>query len=196
MLLSKKLYFIKEQVQIMKLSGTYDIFDPDTNTQIGYAKEEPGGLVKFFRFLVSKVLLPNLVKVYDSENGEVVFYIKKPASFLRSKVSVYDKDDEFIGYFKSKVLTLGGGFFVFDHNEQQVAEIKGDWKGWNFKFLNSQGNEIGTITKKWSGLGKELFTSADNYVISIDDNEEYGTEKSMLLLAAGLAVDIIFKEHK
>jgi len=55
-------------------------------------------------------------------------------------------------------------------------------------------NEIGTITKKWAGIGKELFTSADNYIIAL--NDEPAPAKAMLLLAAGLAVDTVFKERK
>ncbi len=45
---------------------------------------------------------------------------------------------------------------------------------------------------KWAGLGKELFTSADNYIISL--NEEHSPENAALLLAAGLAVDTVYKE--
>ena len=53
-------------------------------------------------------------------------------------------------------------------------------------------NEIGNITKKWAGIGKELFTSADNYIIAL--NHEPAPEKAILLLAAGLAVDTVYKE--
>lgn len=53
--------------------------------------------------------------------------------------------------------------------------------------------EIGTITKKWAGIGKELFTSADNYIISL--SQESDPVLAALLLAAGLAVDTIYKER-
>jgi len=99
-----------------------------------------------------------------------------------------------LGYFKSKLLSFGGGFNVFDAKEQQVAEVKGDWKGWNFRFLNKSGREIGTVTKKWAGLGKELFTSADNYIIALNDLTGTSPDASVLLLAAGVSIDIVFKE--
>jgi hypothetical protein len=35
-----------------------------------------------------------------------------------------------------------------------VAEVKGDWKGWNFTFLSSDGREIGKVTKKRAGIGQ------------------------------------------
>lgn len=196
MLLDKKTYFVKEQVELMKLAGTYDIYDAETNIQVGIAKEEPGTMIKFLRLLVNRSILPNRINVYDSENQSLVFYIQKPMSFLRSKVFVYNSNGDHIGYFKGKILTIGGGFFVYDSNEREVAEIIGDWKGWNFRFVNSQEKEIGTVTKKWAGIGKELFTSADNYVISLNDAAESESEHNKLLLAAGLAIDTVYKEHK
>jgi hypothetical protein len=51
------------------------------------------------------------------------------------------------------------------------------------------------VTKKWAGLGKELFTTADNYVISLTDLGGAGQGASALLLAAGLAIDVVFKEQ-
>ena len=76
-----------------------------------------------------------------------------------------------------------------------MAEVKGDWKGWNFKFIGQDGREIGTVTKKWAGIGKELFTSADNYIIALNDGSSHANAGA-LLLAAGLAIDIVYKEKK
>jgi uncharacterized protein YxjI len=196
MLLDGRTFFVKEQVDFLRLAGVYDIFDPNTNQQIAVAKEEPGGWIKFFRLLVNKTLLPNKINVYDSSDNSKVIMIQKPFSFFRSKVSVYNRNGEYLGYFKSKILTLGGGFWVFDAMERQVAEIKGDWKGWNFKFLGENGQEIGNVTKKWAGIGRELFTSADNYMIALNETAPSTPDQVSLLLAAGLAIDIVFKERK
>ena len=92
--------------------------------------------------------------------------------------------------FKSKFLA---GFRVFDNAGKQIADIKGDWKGWNFKILTTDGKEMGVITKKWAGLGKELFTSADNYMVEI--REGFGGQDAVtLLLGAALAIDVLYKE--
>ena len=50
------------------------------------------------------------------------------------------------------------------------------------------------MTKKWAGVGRELFTSADNYVIAVNEVARGQAAVVPLLLAAGLAVDIVFKE--
>ncbi|HYH05368.1 MAG TPA: phospholipid scramblase-related protein [Bacillota bacterium] len=196
MLIDHKVWFIKEKVDFLKLAGEYEIYMPETNQQIGVAKEEPGGMIKLLRLLINKILLPNKVNVYDTYDQKVLFTMQKPFSLFSSKVSVTSGSGENLGYFQSKVFTIGGGFRVFDPSDRQVAEIKGDWKGWNFKFLNESGAEIGTITKKWAGIGKELFTSADNYIIALNETQTFEPKQVILLLAAGLAVDIVFKENK
>lgn len=196
MLLDGQTFFVKEQVDFLRLAGVYDIFDPNTKQPIGVAKEEPGGWIKFLRLLANKTMLPNTINVYDLSDNSRVIMIRKPFSFIRSKVSVYNQNGEYLGYFKSKILTIGGGFWVFDAMERQVAEIKGDWVGWNFKFFGEDGREIGTVTKQWAGIGKEFFTSADNYVIALNEMQEFNADQKALMLAAGLAIDMVFKEKR
>jgi len=197
-MLDKKAYFIRERVGFLKLVDTYDILDPQTQSQLGIAKEKPGWLFQILRLLVNKQLLPTKVFVYQGDNPEdesnLLFSIRRGFTLFRSKVNILGKDGTVIGFLKSKVFTLGGAFRVFDASGNEVALVKGDWKGWNFRFLDKAENEIGTITKKWAGIGKELFTSADNYIIAL--NDEPAPAKAMLLLAAGLAVDTVFKERK
>ncbi len=197
-MLDKKAYFIRERVGFLKLVDTYDILDPQTQSQLGIAKEKPGGLIQVLRLFVNKQLLPTKVFVYQGDNPEdesnLLFSIRRGVTLFRSKVNILGKDGAVIGFLQSKVFTIGGAFRVFDAAGTEVALVKGDWKGWNFRFLDKAENEIGTITKKWAGIGKELFTSADNYIIAL--NDEPAPAKAMLLLAAGLAVDTVFKERK
>ncbi|RPH47511.1 MAG: oxidoreductase [Planctomycetota bacterium] len=188
-------FIVKEHVGVLKLADTFDIFDAQTQAKVGLAKETPGGLIHFLRFLINKQMLPNQVTVRQGdENGPVLFTIDKPFSFFRSKVVIHDASGQALGYFKSKFFSLGGGFWVHDMKDQTVAEIKGDWKGWNFKFLNPQGGEIGLVTKKWGGLAKELFTSADTYAVSIAEAGSEDRTTRILLIAAALAIDIVYKE--
>jgi uncharacterized protein YxjI len=181
----------------MKLSDIYDILDPETGAQLGTAKERPGALVHVLRFILNKQMLPTKVFVFEGETPDdesrLLFSIQRGFTLLRSRVSILDSAGRTVGWFQSKLFTLGGAFRVFDASGNEVAMVKGDWKGWTFRFLDKSGNEIGSITKKWAGIGKELFTSADNYIISL--KESAAPAKAMLLLAAGLAVDTVYKER-
>ena len=188
-------FVVKEHVGFLKLADVFDIFDARTQSRVALARETPGGLIHALRFLINKKLLPNQVSVTQhDENGPLLFLIRKPFTFFRSKVWVEDAIGNRVGNFVSKFFSLGGGFWVHDEFDQPVAEVKGDWKGWNFKFLTKEGKELGLVTKQWGGLAKELFTSADTYAVSIHDEAGADQKRTILLLAACLAVDIIYKE--
>jgi uncharacterized protein YxjI len=188
----RKAFLVKERVGFLKLSDTYDIFDPATGAQIGIAREQVGPLLQVLRLLINKRLLPTVVEVRASETGPVLLTIRRSAM---SKVTVQNQTGGELGRLKAKPFALRAGFRVFDTSDRPVAEIKGDWKGWNFRFLDANGTEIGTVTKQWAGLGKELFTSADNYVIALDERLPVAPDAAALLLAAGLAIDTIYSEN-
>jgi uncharacterized protein YxjI len=193
-MLGQSSYFIREHVGFMKLTDTYDILTPETQEQIGFAREEISGSLKLLRFIVGKQLLPTTVRVYKGNTetpGELQFSIQRGFSLFRPKIQVFNGNAQPLGYFKSKMFSLGGAFRVFSNDDQEIALVKGNWKGWNFKFLSGD-LILGEVTKKWSGLGKELFTSADNYMITI--NGEPSQSISTLLLASGLAIDMVLKE--
>jgi uncharacterized protein YxjI len=196
-MLDRTAYYIKEHVGLLKLTDTFDILDPDTQERIGIAKEKPGSLVIALRLLIAKNLLPTVVKVYEGDNPDIeanlVFSIQRGFTLFRSRVNVLDEGGQVVGWFKSKIFSLGGAFQVFDASGTEVALVKGDWKGRNFQFLDTSGNELGRVNQKWAGMAKEFFTSADQYVISLNDQPSPGL--AILLLAAGLAIDTVFKEH-
>lgn len=196
MLLDKRQFLVKERVAFAKLTDVYDIFDAESGQQIGSARDEPTPLAKYLRIVLNKGMLPTTINVYEQEGAPPMLTLRKGASFLRPRVTVVDHENVELGSFRAKLFSMGGGFHVFDMSGQQVADVKGDWKGWNFKFLGSDGRELGVVTKKWAGAAKELFTSADNYVIAIHEDGTRNPRTPALLLAAGLAIDLVFKEKK
>lgn len=194
-MLNRQTYFVREHAGLMKLSDVYDILDPDTKVKIGEAREEISGFVKFLRLLIDKKLMPTRVAVYQLGEGNtrtLLFSIRRGVALFSPKVDITDANGVSLGYLKSKAFSIGGAFRVFTANNKEIALVKGDWKGWNFRFLSGD-TELGLITKKWAGLGKELFTTADNYMISINGAPE--PTINILLLAAGLAVDTVLKER-
>jgi uncharacterized protein YxjI len=190
----RRQFMVKERVGFLKLTDTYDIFDLNSATQLGIAQESVGPLIKVLRLLINKRLLPTSIEVRASDGGPALLTIKRGVGFLRTPVQVLDQTGRQIGSFRSKVFSLGGGFDVFDATGQRIAEIKGDWKGWNFTLRGPQGEELGKVTKKWGGIGKELFTTADNYAIALNEQAGRSPEAVAMLLAAGLAVDTVYKE--
>jgi uncharacterized protein YxjI len=194
MLLDHKLFLVKERVAVMKLTDTYDILDPETQQKIGVAKEEVSGAMKGLRLFMDKTKLPTTINIYEDENQPPVFSIHRPFKVVRAKVEIVDQSGTKIGYLMSKLMSIRGGFYAYDMTNKQIAEVKGDWAGWNFQIVGEGDKPLGTVTKKWAGIGKELFTTADTYIIALEENMGSHPATAMLLLAAGLAIDIVFRE--
>jgi len=54
--------------------------------------------------------------------------------------------------------------------------------------------ELAHVSKKWSGLGKEMFTSADNYMLEVSDGAPPDAPVRLLVLAAVMCIDMVLKE--
>lgn len=85
---------------------------------------------------------------------------------------------------------------ILDDQGQTMCRLKGKWTGWEFRFLDADGDtEFAKVSKKWAGLGKEMFTSADNYILQIHDNVPYDHPMRCLILAAIMCIDFVYKER-
>jgi uncharacterized protein YxjI len=109
-------------------------------------------------------------------------------------VEVIDEQKRLIGKFKQKFFSIGGKFEVLDTSERVLCMLKGSWTSWDFKFVSNDGKEFATVTKKWNGIGKELFTSADNYVLQINPQVPADNPLRMLIMAAVMCIDLVLKE--
>ena len=119
--------------------------------------------------------------------------VKRGIAIFLSKVQVFDGDERLIGGFKQKFFSIGGAFRVLNENDEPVCDLKGSWTGWNFRFLAGE-LELAHVTKKWSGMGKELFTSADNYVLSVSEETPPDSVARQLILATVMCIDMVLKE--
>jgi uncharacterized protein YxjI len=187
-------FLVREHVGFMKLHEAYDILSPDGKT-IGTAIEHASTLKQILKLLVDKRMLPFLINVTSAEQ-KVLLQIQRGFTIFRSKVIVSDASGQQLGYFKQRLLSIGGAFDVFDNNDKQIAFLKGNLIGWNFKFTNTAEQEIGTVSRQWGGMAKELLTSADNYVVHIERSKISDVRHVQLLVAAALCIDMVLKESK
>jgi uncharacterized protein YxjI len=191
--LSHNLYLVKEHVGMFKAANNYDIYDPQTNEIILECREDSLGVfTKLLRFTDYKRMTPFDVQIRTPE-GRQIIRVKRGISFFLSKVEVLDENDQVIGMFKQKFLSIGGAFTVFDASEQPVCQLKGKWTGWDFKFMTGE-TELAHVSKKWAGFGKELLTSADNYILEISENIPADHVARQLIMAAVMCIDMVLKE--
>jgi uncharacterized protein YxjI len=192
--LNKNLFFVKEHVKMFKAANSFDIFDPQTQEMVMQAREDRlGFFTKIFRFTDYKRMTPFEIDI-NTPTGERILTVKRGVTWLVSTVEVLDEKDQLIGKFKQKFFSIGGKFEVLDASERSLCWLKGKWTSWDFKFVSNDGKEFATVTKKWSGFGKEFFTSADNYVLQIDEQVPADHPLRQLILAAVMCIDLVLKE--
>lgn len=192
-LLQKNLYLVKEHVGMFKAANNFDILDPDTQEVIMHCREPKLGLfTKMLRFTDYKRMTPFNVEI-TTPDGKPILRIKRGISLWLSKVSVFDENETLIGSFKQKFFSIGGKFSVLDDEDKEVCMLKGKWTSWDFSFLAGD-EELGHVTKKWGGMAKELFTSADNYVLSMSASLPGDHPARQLILAAVMCIDMVLKE--
>lgn len=192
-ILDRNLYFVKEHVGMFKAANNYDIHDPETREVIMNCREEKMGIfTKIFRFTDYKTMTPFHIEI-KTPNGERVLEIKRGTTLFMSKVDVLDEKGLLVGRFKQKFFSIGGKFDVLDINDTVLCSLKGKWTSWEFKFLKDN-VEFASVTKKWAGFGKEFFTSADNYVLKIEDTVPKNNNLRILIMAAVMCIDMVLKE--
>jgi uncharacterized protein YxjI len=192
---ARNVWFVKEHTGILKAANNYDVFDPeDLESPILNVREEKLGLLtKIFRFSDYKRMTPFDIEVRDAKTGRTLIRVHRGISIFLSKVKVDDENGNLIGVFKQKLFSLGGAFRLLDAQEQEVGLLQGNWRGWEFTFTKGD-RQIGKVAKKWAGLAKELFTTADNYALEMSSDLEPDALERKLMLAACFCIDMVLKE--
>ncbi|TGD59106.1 phospholipid scramblase-related protein [Flavobacterium humi] len=192
--LNNNLFLVKEKLGIFKAANSYDILNPESGEIIMNSTEtDLGFFTKMFRFTKYKAMTPFNVQV-TANDGKKVIGLKRGVAIFRSDVEVFDEKEHLIGTFKQKFWSMGGKFEIFDKQGKQVCTLQGKWTGWDFKFMKDA-QEIAQVSKKWAGIGKELFTTADNYILEIKDTVPQDDSIRELIFAAVLCIDMVLKER-
>jgi|TARA_B110000908_G_scaffold117850_1_gene138152 uncharacterized protein YxjI len=192
-LLKTNLFFVKEHLGLFKASSNYDIYDPESKQLLFQCREIDLNIVsKLLRFTDFKRCTPFDIQI-TTENSERVLKLKKGISLFLSRVSVYDENEKKVGYLKQRLFPLGNNFDVFDVNDTLICSLNGSLFAWDFKFVRNQ-EAIGTVTKKWAGIGKELFTTADNYILEINSSVAKDDLARLMMVASVLCIDMVIKE--
>jgi len=194
-ILSRNLFLVKEQISVMRAENNFDIYDPNDGSLLIICREE--GLnffTKLLRFTDSKTSTPFNLVLRNPNDGRQIVRVNRGWVLFLSKVTVHDENDNPIGFFQQKLFSIGGAFDLFDMSGQLACTLKGSWTGWEFRFASADGQELAMVTKKWAGIGKELFTTADNYIISVSDHVRPNDPVRQLILAAVMCIDMVLKE--
>jgi hypothetical protein len=191
--LNRSRFLVRGNMVILAVAQDYDILDPETGDLLLKCREENiGKLTRRLRFSDFKRITPFDILVSCPEDKPVV-RVKRGVPVLYSRVWVLDGDDNPIGEFRQRPISISGTFDVLDAGGQPVCRLVGRKAGWDFRFLGPDDVELARVTKKWAGLTKELLTRADDYLLEIDDAVPRDSVLRQLIVASLMCIDMVVK---
>ncbi len=192
-LLNENLFLIKQHIGMFKAANNFDIYNPETSEIIINCREDQlGFFTKMFRFSEYKASTPFHVEI-KSINGDPILSLKRGASFFGfTPIPIFNENNIQIGILTRKFRLGGAKIDIIDNSNKVLATLSGNLIGWDFKIKN-ENVELASITKKWAGFGKELFTSADNYILVINENVLKDDPIRPFLLSSVLCIDFLLK---
>jgi uncharacterized protein YxjI len=192
-LLSTDVLVISQKPKFVEMTNEYAISDGD-GKPLGVIRQEGQSKARKFLRLVTSVdqFLKHRLAVYD-DSGEKVLELVRPAKVFKSTVEVRDGDGAPIGKIVQENVVGKKRFRLEGPTDEPLGSIDAEnWRSWDFAIRDVEGNEVGRITKKWAGILREGFTTADNYLLNISAPVSPGFRAVIVASAAG--VDTALKQ--
>lgn len=183
-------YVIDEKVS--GLSNAYNVLGSDGKS-IGAVVQKASAMDKILGLFIKNAMLPFHLEIRDSD-GQVQATLSKGWTFFMPEVSIVDSKNQTVGKIKQKVKLFAVGFSIFGGGGAKIAEIRGNWRAWDFKITDQGGAQIGTISKQWNGMMKELFTTADKYNVQVTRGK-IDSGALISILASAIAIDMLLKSN-
>lgn len=191
---SQPVLVFKQRAKLVELNNEYAVLDP-AGRELGMVHQVgQSGWRKLLRaFSNIDGFLPITVTLVD-EAGAPQLSISRGWAFLKSRLRVHDHAGTEIGQIVQENV-IGKVRFGLHASGHQVGRIVAEnWRAWNFRIEDETGREVARITKKWAGLAKELFTTADNYVLEL--TASLPRELHALVIASAVAIDTALNQHE
>ena len=188
----QRVLVVNQKAKIIEIVNEYAIFD-ENGTQIGAVRQVGQGKVrKVVRALTSiDQFLTTKLEIVDGTDN-VVLQLTRPAKVFKSKVVVQDGQGKEIGTIVQENM-IGKIHFALNAGGQTIGSINAEnWRAWDFNIQDRGGKEVARIKKKWEGIVKNVFTTADNYIVNIPSPLDEPLRS--LVVAAALSVDTALKQ--
>jgi uncharacterized protein YxjI len=191
-LFTEPVLVVNQKVKLIELTNEYKVFDQN-GMQIGSVAQVGQSTLKKAARLVSSLdqFMTHTYEIRDV-NEQPLLVLTRPRKFMKSKFQIAKPDGTVVGDVAQKNV-IGKIRFSLNANGQEVGTLSAEnWRAWNFNIQDASGTEVARITKKWEGLAKTVFTTADNYVVEFKAAIEDPLRS--IVVAAALCVDTALKQ--
>jgi uncharacterized protein YxjI len=193
-LLDRDLLVVRQKAKVIELTNQYRLQDAD-GADVGVIEEvgqSKGRKVLRALTKFDQVMTHRLV-VRDADGSEVL-QITRPRAFVRSTVEVADATGALVGRIAQENLIGKIRFALSDADGAPLGALRAEnWRAWDFQIVDPGEREVARITKKWGGVLREGFTTADTYVFTIEADVQGPLR--VLCFAAAAAVDTALKQN-
>jgi uncharacterized protein YxjI len=182
---------VSQKTKLIELTNEYAVYDGQ-GQQIGAVVQVgQSALKKAVRFVSSiDQFLTHRLEVRDARGPVLV--LTRPAKFVKSRVVVERADGVPIGEIV-QANVFGRIRFDLVANGRVVGVIEAEnWRAWDFAITDAAGTEVARITKRWEGLARTLFTTADRYVVLV--HYRLPEPLASMVIASALTVDTALKQ--
>jgi hypothetical protein len=160
----------------------------------GWIVEQGQGLAAGLLRVVAGSHRPFEVAVMTTEKEQVLEFGRR-FFFLFSDMEVKLPNGRRIGRVRRRFALLARVYDLEDQYGNVFARISSPlFKIWTFPVIDSAGRQAAMIAKKWSGLGREYFTDADNFGVDFG-GARWTPEQKAVVFAATIAIDFDFFEN-
>lgn len=194
-LLSRNVLVINQKAKLIELTDEYRVRDEEGN-DIGYIREEGQSNLKKAARLFTDLdqFFTHRLAMYDKDGTKVVELLR-PRKVWKSRVEITDGEGRPVGVLVQQNVFGKKRFGLESAAGEQLGQINAEnWRAWDFAIEDQTGQEIGRITKKWAGLLREGFTTADNYVLQITG--QVSDDLRLMMLASAAGVDLALKQDE
>jgi hypothetical protein len=134
----------------------------------------------------------DVVELRDDEDALVITLIR-PLGGTRTSVGVCDAEGEDAGRIVEQTLAHGETTYsLIGPNGTFLGDLQSDnWAGWDLRVVDSNENQVATISRDSTGLDRSSFRKPDDYVVRIARplHEPLRT----LVIACALSLEIIVR---
>ena len=159
-----------------------------------YAAEQQKGLLGFLGRQAFGHWRSFEVHFFDNARQPVMRGVH-PFRWFFQCLELRSRDGRLIGTIERQFSILTKRFHVQDAQGRVVLKVTSAyWRVWTVPFIRG-GQEHARVAKKWSGLGSELFTDRDNFLVEYLERSLTEDERA-LVLAAAIYIDLMYFEVK
>jgi len=186
-----------EMVEILvdwEMGNQYTILDASEN-ELAHVAEKKGGIWSFLRRGFLRSHRPLEIAVVD-RTGERALDLTRPFFFLFSSLDVIGREQRRLGRVERRFGVLYKRYDLIDSAGSRFARVRAPrWRLWTFPVEGEDRISTATISKKWGGVLREVFTDADTYRVDFGD-ARWTDEHRAVILAAAISIDFDFFENQ